>query len=197
MASIGDYGASGGFYIACGADKIIAENFSLVGSIGIYGGKIDASNLLSKLGVKTETVKTHEHADAETFTRPFDKAEQEALQNFMDDFFDRFLNVVSKATAKSKAEIDKNFGEGRVFLGKEAKENGLIYELGGLDKAIEIAKELSGVSQKSTVELVSILNEKAFVTKSPKIYLSEILGEYDLFKVWALDLNILDMSIEK
>ena len=66
-----------------------------------------------------------------------------------------------------------------------------------LDKAIEIAKELSGVSQKSTVELVSILNEKAFVTKSPKIYLSEILGEYDLFKVWALDLNILDMSIEK
>lgn len=197
VASIGDYGASGGFYIACGADKIIAENFSLVGSIGIYGGKIDASNLLSKLGVKTETVKTHEHADAETFTRPFDKAEQEALQNFMDDFYNRFLNVVSKATAKSKEEIDKNFGEGRVFLGKEAKENGLIYELGGLDKAIEIAKELSGVSQKSTVELVSILNEKAFVTKSPKIYLAEILAEYDLFKVWALDLNILDMSIEK
>ena len=68
---------------------------------------------------------------------------------------------------------------------------------GEIKKAIEIAKELSGVSQKSTVELVSILNEKAFVTKSPKIYLSEIFTEYDLFNIWALDLNLLDMSIEK
>ncbi|MBR2308022.1 MAG: S49 family peptidase, partial [Fibrobacter sp.] len=83
VASIGDMGASGAYYIACAADAIFAEPYSIVGSIGIYGGKIDASGLMSKVGLKAETVKTHEHADAETFTRPWTDAEKAALQQYM------------------------------------------------------------------------------------------------------------------
>ena len=73
---------------------IVAEPFAFVGSIGIYGGKVDASGLLSKLGLKAETVKTHDHADAETYTRPWTDEEKKALQDYMDEFYDRFVGVV-------------------------------------------------------------------------------------------------------
>lgn len=194
VASIGDYGASGGFYIACGADKIVAEKFSLVGSIGIYGGKIDASALLSKLGIRSETVKTHPHSDAESFTRPLDSLEQAALQNFMDDFYDRFLNVVSKATSVPKNVIDENYGQGRVYMGEEAKAAGLVSDLGGIDKAIEVAKELAQISKKTTVEINSIMTDKNFLSKT-SYTLSEAFAEYGDLQVWALDFNLLNMDI--
>ncbi|MCQ2456162.1 MAG: S49 family peptidase, partial [Clostridia bacterium] len=84
VASIGSMGASGGYYIACGADYIISEPMAIVGSIGIYGGKVDASGLLSKIGIRSETVKSHDYADAETFARPWTDEEKAALQEYMD-----------------------------------------------------------------------------------------------------------------
>lgn len=187
VASIGDYGASGGFYIACAADRIVAEEFSLVGSIGIYGGKIDASILLNKLGIRSEIVKSHPHADAESFTRPLDSLEESALQAFMDDFYNRFLNVVSKATSVPTKIIDEKYGEGRVFVGEEAKSAGLVSDLGGLDKAIEVAKELSGVSKNKTVHLKSLLNKKTFISKESNYTLSEAFAEYGKLQAWALE----------
>lgn len=163
VASIGNMGASGGYYIACGADEIIAEPLSIVGSIGIYGGKVDASGLLGKLGVKAETVKTHEYSDAESFFRPWSDVEKAALQEYMDDFYDRFTDVVSQATKVSKATVDSAYGGGRVFMGWKALEYGLVHKLGGIDVAIDEAKRLAGIGRGTEVVVDFVNTEKSRV----------------------------------
>lgn len=206
VASIGDMGASGGYYIACGADEIIAEDISLVGSIGIYGGKINVEGLLKKLSLNPQTVKTHSHADAESFVRSFDDAERAALQNFMDDFYDRFLGVVARATKLTKERIDRDLGGGRVFTGEEALKNGLVKKLGGLDVAMAEAKYLAGYSQHTQVELVSVSDEKSYILSNPRVPLVQIgaLAEAEAFanvlqelsstNLWALDFGLMDLQ---
>lgn len=197
VASIGDYGASGGYYIACGADKIIAENFSLVGSIGIYGGKINLSGLLEKLDIRKESVKTHEHADAETWTRGFDSYERASLQEFMDDFYERFLKVVSRATNIPKHKIDRSLGDGRVFVGKEAFQKGLVHNLGGLDTALEELKALAKISEKIPVEIVPLSGGHSKIYRSlpskTSIPFEEILAEFSEVKVWAIDPRFMEV----
>ena len=105
----------------------------------------------------------------------------------MDDFYNRFLNVVSKATSVPTKIIDEKYGEGRVFVGEEAKSAGLVSDLGGLDKAIEVAKELSGVSKNKTVHLKSLLNKKTFISKESNYTLSEAFAEYGKLQAWALE----------
>ena len=166
VASIGSMGASGGFYIACGADEIIAEPYSIVGSIGIYGGKVDASGLLDKLGLKAETVKTHKYADAESFNRPWTDEEKAALQAYMDDFYDRFTGVVSEAVGMPKTVIDSLYGGGRVFMGWKAKEYGLVHGLGGIDVAIAEAKRLAEIGEGTLVEIDFINTEKTRILPS-------------------------------
>lgn len=166
VASIGNMGASGGFYIACGADEIIAEPYSIVGSIGIYGGKVDASGLLDKLGLRAETVKTHEYADAESFNRPWTDEERAALQEYMDDFYDRFVGVVSEAVGMPKSVIDSLYGGGRVFMGWKAKEYGLVHGLGGIDVAIAEAKRLAEIGEGTEVEINFINTEKSRILPS-------------------------------
>lgn len=161
VASIGNMGASGGYYIACAAEKIFAEPYSIVGSIGIYGGKVDASGLLDKLGLKAETVKTHKYADAESFNRPWTDEEKAALQDYMDDFYDRFVGVVSEATGKAKADIDSLYGGGRVFIGKKALEYGLVHGLGGIDAAIAEARRLADIGEWTELEVNFINTEKS------------------------------------
>ena len=161
VASIGNMGASGGYYIACGAETIIAEPYSIVGSIGIYGGKVDASGLLDKLGLKAETVKTHKYSDAESFNRPWTDEERAALQEYMDDFYDRFVGVVSEAIGKPKAEIDSLYGGGRVFMGWKALEYGLVHKLGGIDAAIAEAKRLAGIGEGTNIEVIFVNTEKS------------------------------------
>lgn len=206
VASIADMGASGGYYIACGADEIIAEEFSIVGSIGIYGGKVNASGLLNKLGLKPQTVQTHSHASAESFTRGFDDAEKAALQDFMDDFYNRFLGVVARATKLTPERIDRDYGGGRVFTGEEALQKGLVNKLGGLDVAIAEAKFFAGFSLKTQVELVNVSDEKSFLLSSPKVPLVQVdgiselkqaasmLDEISATSLWALDFNLLGLE---
>ena len=167
IASIGSIGASGGYYIACAADLIISEPMSIVGSIGIYGGKVDASGLLEKLGLRSESVKTHEYADAETFSRPWTDEEKEALQEYMDDFYNRFTGVVSRATKIEQAVVDSVYGGGRVIIGTDAKEAGLVHQLGGLDMAIQAAKKLAGINESTDVELVSLESGNALSVPIP------------------------------
>lgn len=206
VASIGDMGASGGYYIACGADEIIAEDFSLVGSIGIYGGKINVSGLLDKVGLKPQTVQTHPHADAETFTRGFDEEERAALQDFMDDFYDRFLGVVARATKLTKERIDKDYGGGRVFTGSEALASGLVKKLGGLDVAIAEAKFLAGYSLSTQVEIYDASADDFYMLSAPRIPLvkmddmvslkraSLMLQELGQTNLWAVDLDLMNME---
>ena len=196
VASIGSVGASGAYYIACGADVIFAEPFSIVGSIGIYGGKIDASGLMSKVALKAETVKTHEYADAETYTRPWMDEEKAALQQYMDEFYDRFVGVVSKATGIPSATVDSSYGGGRVFVGWKAQKYGLVQGIGGIDNAIAEARRLAGIGEGSEIELVTLTTGKSQVVPdiSAKALL-ETLSDISQVKFWAVDPLLLESSM--
>ena len=188
VASIGDMGASGAYYIACAADAIFAEPYSIVGSIGIYGGKIDASGLMSKVGLKAETVKTHEHADAETFTRPWTDAEKAALQQYMDEFYERFVKVVSGATGIARAKVDSSYGGGRVFIGEKAYKSGLVQGLGGLDAALKEARKRANIGEGNDIELVPILTGGSNIIRDPSAsaLIDFVLGA-ERVQFWALD----------
>jgi len=157
IASIGDMAASGAYYVACAADKIVAEAGSVVGSIGIYGGKVNASGLLAKFNMKNEVVKTHESANAQSIFSGFSKSDSIALQEYMDDFYSRFVNVVSEGRNMSEEIVD-SLGNGKVFIGTAAVKNGLIDEIGGFEYAIELAKKNAGLRKSARVEIVHINN---------------------------------------
>lgn len=188
VASIGSMGASGGYFIACGADYIISEPLAIVGSIGIYGGKVDASGLLGKLGVRAESVKSHEYADAETFTRPWTDVEIAALQEYMDDFYDRFIGVVSKATGIPQATVDTSYGGGRVMVGYKALQAGLIHQVGGIDDAIAAAKRLADIGEKTDVDLIFLDSEKSYVQPMPSSKaLLDFFTEMEKVQLWAIE----------
>ena len=192
VASIGNIGASGGFYIACGADKIITEPSAIVGSIGIYGGKVDASGLLRKLGLRSETVKTHEYADAQTISRPWTDVEKAALQEYMDDFYNRFTAVVSSATKIPQAVVDSLYGEGRVMTGLQARDAGLVHAIGGLDEAILAAKELAGIGESVDVEVRRLDSGEAsqmpiFNGRADLNYVVDFLSDLERVQLWAID----------
>lgn len=165
IASIGDMAASGGYYIACAADDIVAEPTSIVGSIGIFGGKVDLSGLLAKLKLRNEVVSTHPSASAESPARGFSESEKIALQNYMDEFYGRFVKIVADARGKDSLAID-SLGEGRVFTAAEALGNGLVDELGGMAKAIAVAKNRAGIASNSPVEVVPLQGEGPYSFRS-------------------------------
>ena len=157
IASVGDMAASGAYYAACAADMIVAEHGSIVGSIGIYGGKVDLSGLLAKLKIRAETVKTHESANSSSFSTGFSESERNALQEYMDEFYSRFVSVVAQGRGISEEHAD-SLGGGQVFTGAVAKRNGLVDEIGGFERAVEIAKEHASLGKNQRVELVHINN---------------------------------------
>ncbi len=142
VASVGHDAASGGYYLICGADRIIAAPNSVVGSIGVLWGKFVLKGLYEKLGLSTETVRTSPHADGNTMARTWDSSEVEVLQNHMDQFYDDFIGKVAAGRKRSKAAID-SLGQGRIFTGTQALGNGLVDGLGGLQDALAEAAKLA------------------------------------------------------
>ena len=188
VASIGSSGTSGAYYIACGADKIIAEPFSIVGSIGIYGGKIDVSGLMQKIGLRNEPVKTNDYADARSFARPWTDTEKVALQEYMDDFYERFTGVVSQATGIPQAVVDTAYGGGRVMVGWKAKEAGLVQALGGFDDALEEIRKMAEISESTDIELIQMNTEDSFIvpfadTKS----FGDFVRDLERTQFWAIE----------
>lgn len=144
IVSMGDYAASGGYYISCNADTIVAEPTTLTGSIGIFGMFPNAKGLTEKLGVNFDVVKTNEYADFGMMTRPMNDGEKGLMQMYVNNGYDLFLTRCSDGRGISKEDLDK-IAQGRVWTGSKAKELGLVDELGGLDKALEIAIAKAGV----------------------------------------------------
>ena len=195
VASIGNVGASGGYYIACGADKIISEPFAIVGSIGIYGGKIDASGLMQKIGLKNETVKTNDYSDARSFARPWTDTEKAALQEYMDDFYDRFTGVVSLATGIDQAIVDSVYGGGRVMVGWKAKEAGLVHGLGGFDDALDEIRKLADIPKSTEIELIQLNTEDSFVVPfADTKALSNFIHDMERTQFWAIEPMLINSS---
>lgn len=149
VVSMGDYAASGGYYISCAADCIVASPITLTGSIGIFGVIPSAEKLLKeKVGLDFDVVKTNPMADFGTMSRTFTPQERVVLQNYVNNGYALFLKRCADGRGVAVEEIAK-IAEGRVWTGSKAKEIGLVDELGDLDKAIEIAAQKAGLADYS------------------------------------------------
>ncbi|MDB5214870.1 MAG: Protease [Myxococcaceae bacterium] len=140
IVSMGSVAASGGYYIAAPAKQIFALPLTITGSIGIFYGKADISELLSKIGVNVEVRKTTPRADAESFFRGFTDDERVELRHKIGQFYDVFLDRVSQGRHMTKEEVDA-VGQGRVWAGQQALENRLVDHMGGLRHALAAARD--------------------------------------------------------
>ena len=171
VVSMGDYAASGGYYISCAADRIVANSTTLTGSIGIFGMIPSVEKLLNdKIGLEFDLVKTNKLSDMGTLSRPFNDAEKAIMQEYINEGYNLFLKRCADGRDMSVEDIDK-IGQGRVWTGSKAVELGLVDEIGDLDKAIDIAVQLAEVEE---YEVVSYPAESDFMTK----LLDEDKGEY-------------------
>jgi protease-4 len=161
VVSMGGVAASGGYYISAGADKIVAQNATITGSIGIFAGRFDFSGLYKKIDLKKETIKIGKYADIFDETRPATEDELNLIRKIIGDFYDGFLKHVSKGRKISEEQVNA-IGRGRVWSGKDARENKLVDEIGGINKAIEVAKELSGIKPEEDIHLVLYPDRKSF-----------------------------------
>lgn len=134
--SMGDYAASGGYWISCGADRIFADPLTITGSIGIFGLIPDFSGLLDKIGVTPQFVYTNPGADFPSVFKPMDAAQRDAMQKFVERGYDKFVARVAKGRKMSESKV-RLIGEGRVWGAEKAKEIGLVDALGSLNDAIE------------------------------------------------------------
>ncbi|MBW2508462.1 MAG: signal peptide peptidase SppA, partial [Deltaproteobacteria bacterium] len=152
IASVGDMAASGGYYIASAADEILAHPNSLVGSIGVVGGKLNVAPLTEKLGVSTVVLQRGARAAWSTPVRGLTVTERQAFEALLRDTYERFIDRVATGRDMERAEV-LAAAEGRVMTAQDGKVLGLIDELGGLSAALTRARAAAGLDAKSPVEL--------------------------------------------
>ena len=151
VAGFGDLAASGGYYLACPADYIVAHPTTITGSIGVIIQSLNLEGLMSKIGIKDVTVKRGEEKDFLSPFREMTPEEREMLQGVVDEMYERFLSVVAEGRDFSRKEIDMIAG-GRIFTGPQALANGLVDEIGYQDTAIEMARELADLEEATVIE---------------------------------------------
>jgi protease-4 len=154
VASMSDLAASGGYYVAMAAPQIVAQPATLTGSIGIYGGKFVTGGTYDKLGANIESIIIGRNAGLESPDRRFTDSERQKLREQIRDFYNGFIQKVAASRKMPVARVDQ-LAQGRVWTGSQARENGLVDALGGLDRAIALAKERAGISPETAVEIVS------------------------------------------
>jgi protease-4 len=143
---MGDYAASGGYYISCGADYIFAEPTTLTGSIGIFGTVPNVSKLRNKVGLDIDGVRTNKHSDLETnmIYKGMNTEEHALMQTMVERGYDLFTSRCAAGRHVEQSYI-KSIGEGRVWLGDKGVEIGIVDKLGNIDDAIAKAVELAGL----------------------------------------------------
>ncbi len=160
IASMSDLGASGGYYIAMGADTIVAQPATLTGSIGVVAGKITTGGTYEKVGVTLEPVSNGRFAEIYSPVTPFSDDERAKMQEHIDAIYEQFLTKAAEGRGTTRDAVH-DVAQGRVWTGRQAKEHGLIDELGGLGRAIALAKERVGIDADDEVELVAFPRPKS------------------------------------
>lgn len=202
IVSMGNVAASGGYYISCAADTIVAEPTTLTGSIGIFGMFFSGEKLIKdKIGINTNTVKTNEHSDfggsyplpLPISSRPLTTYERNVLQNYVNQGYETFLSRVIAGRGLSHDELHA-IAQGRVWTGEDAQKIGLVDVLGGLEDAIQIAARNAGVDKYNIVEYPTIKNpiEELFtqLTGSVKArIMKEELGAF--YSTWEQLKNVI------
>jgi protease IV len=152
IVSLGDMAASGGYYVAAAGTEIVAQDHSLVGSIGVVGGKIVAEELSSRVGVNIEQLVRGKHADWSSPVRKWSQEERSLFEAALRETYERFLSRVAEGRDKPRAQIIP-LAEGRLMTARRAREGGLIDHEGGLTAAIEIARERARLPETAPVEV--------------------------------------------
>jgi protease-4 len=187
IVSMGDYAASGGYYIACTADKIIAQPNTITGSIGIFGVIPNIKGLNEKLGITYDGVKTNKMSDAITVNRAFTPEEHDLMQNYVNRGYELFVKRCADGR-KMKVDQIKAIAEGRVWTGEDALKIGLVDKIGGLNDAIKLAVEKAKLQSYNIKEYPE---KEDFATKFMKNFSKDVetrfmkaqLGEqYNAFK---------------
>lgn len=186
IASLGSLAASGGYYIAAAANEIFTEPSTITGSIGIYYGKADLSGLMDRIGVNMVTLKRGEHADLDSWHRPYTPEEREILQKQIQEYYELFLSRVAEGRGRGfTRDIVDKLGQGRVWSGVDAVHHLLADELGGYNEALQRARALGFVRatmppvQIPTLQpglLNMLLGSMAKVTASERSDLEVLLG---------------------
>ena len=153
VASYGNYAASGGYWISAGTQKIFSDATCLTGSIGVFSLIPEFSKTAGKLGVNIVTVGSNKHSGMYSLMRPFDKEEEASMQAYVEDIYGRFVNIVAEGRSLEAARVD-DLGQGRVWVGTDALERGLVDEIGGLREAVDYAASLAGFVNKSDYRVV-------------------------------------------
>lgn len=158
VVSMGDVAASGGYYISCKADTIVANPTTITGSIGVFGMLPNLEKMMkNKLGITTDRVKTNAYSDLGSPFRALTTNERGIIQNQVERIYDTFITNVSEGRNMTKSAVD-SIGQGRVWTGEDAKELGLIDVLGGLEDAINIAAEMAGLDNYRIKNLPKLKN---------------------------------------
>ena len=161
VVSMSDVAASGGYWIASPADKIVADPNTITGSIGVLIGKLNVSGLFNLLGVSTDYVATSDNATLFSAQQNFTPAQRDYIEKSLHETYDEFTKGVAAGRKMSVEAVDK-VGKGRVWSGAQAKDLGLVDELGGTDQAIEVAKRLAHIPASDSVRIVRLPEEKNF-----------------------------------
>ena len=154
VVSMGDVAGSGGYYIAAPADVIVAQPGTITGSIGVVSGKYSLKGLYDKIGLRKEIITRGKHADFYTDYGDYPAAEREIIHAQIKEIYEDFIGKVAEGRGMTKEAVDQ-VARGRIWTGKQAKEIGLVDELGGLNLALSIAREEAGLAQKE-VQLIRL-----------------------------------------
>ncbi len=166
LASMSDVAASGGYYISMAARKIYADPGTLTGSIGVVGGKVAIGGTFNKIGIKTEIISRGANAGIFSTEKPFTESERKAVTALMQDVYDQFVDKVLEGRKKAGKQMTREelvkLAGGRIWTGRQAKENGLIDELGSLEDAIAAARAMTDMPADKEPELLLLPRAKSF-----------------------------------
>ena len=198
VTSMGDYAASGGYYISCNSDMIIAQPNTLTGSIGVFGIIPNVQKMMKdKLGINIDVAQSNKHATGIGIFKPMDETEYKYLQTMIEDIYATFTQRVADGRKMTVERVDE-IGQGRVWSGIDALELGLVDKLGSLDDAVVAAAKLAKISEydvdyyplkKSWFEkFLSSMNDEDAVTKMMKSEMGDLYYTYEAFK------NVMNME---
>jgi protease-4 len=189
IVSMGNYAASGGYYLSCAGDSIFADQNTLTGSIGVVGVMFNMGEFYkNKLGITTDVVKTAEHADFPNLTRPMSEFEHNWIQGFLDTTYMLFKSRVAKARNLTMQEVEE-LAQGHVYSGKAALNLKLIDGLGNVDRALKSASAMAKVTDYKIVEYPKPIDKVQEIVnqlsgnKREEAIMKKVLGEeYVVFK---------------
>lgn len=186
VISMSDLAASGGYFIAMTGDAVVAYANTETGSIGVFYGKVDVQGLYDKIGLKTEIMKRGRFADIDDVSRPLTDAERAKLRTEIEGFYRGFVQRVADGRKRKYDDIEP-LAQGRVWTGAQAKQNGLVDALGGIDRAIEMVKAKAKIAPSEKITLVAY---------PPRRTLLQVLMDGD-FDLTALESSVLEERVKE